>query len=224
MGANSELKELGTFLRKNHKVIAERASKLELNWHFIPPHAPHFGGIWEASVKSIKCHLRRVAGNASLTFEEMYTLLTQIESVLNSRPLCPLSADPNDLDPLTPAHFLIGRPLVSLPDPDLSMLPENRLTQFQRVQQLLGHFWRRWHQEYLVELQTRTKWPSNRGSLREGDLVLLKVDNQPPLLWKLGRIITLHPGKDNISRVATVKTNNGVIKRAFSKLCPLPGA
>ncbi|XP_041633403.1 uncharacterized protein [Drosophila kikkawai] len=69
-----------------------------ISWHFIPPSAPHFGGMWEAGVRSIKLHMRRILGSKALTFEELATVLTQIEAILNSRPLCP-NGD-NSLDPL----------------------------------------------------------------------------------------------------------------------------
>ncbi|GBP12586.1 hypothetical protein EVAR_10249_1 [Eumeta japonica] len=85
-----------------------------INFSFIPAYTPHFGGLWESAVKSIKYHLRRVLGLTHLTYDEMCTCLTQIEAILNSRPLTPLSIDTSDLTPLTPAHFLIGRSLTSL--------------------------------------------------------------------------------------------------------------
>nr|XP_015836641.1 PREDICTED: uncharacterized protein LOC107398133 [Tribolium castaneum] len=106
-------------LNRHMKSAAERE---RLRWHFNPPSAPHFGGIWEAGIKSVKTHLHRLIGEQILTFEELYTVLTQIESVLNSRPLCPVSADPNDLSVLTPGHFLTLEPLSAPPDSDLSSL------------------------------------------------------------------------------------------------------
>lgn len=91
-------------------------------WNFIPPGSPHFGGLWEAGVKATKHHLKRVIANAVLTYEKLVTVINQIEAVLNSRPLEPLSNDPNDLEVLTPGHFLVGRPLISVPEPSFSLL------------------------------------------------------------------------------------------------------
>jgi len=108
VGANRELKELAQVLSSKTSPMQEMANEIGISWHFIPAHSPYFGGLWEAGIKSLKYHLKRIAGNVILTFEELYTLLTQIEALLNSRPLTPMSSDPNDLTPLTPAHFLIG--------------------------------------------------------------------------------------------------------------------
>lgn len=222
VGANHELKELGSFLQRNQSEIRNECTNQGIQWVFIPAHSPHFGGLWEAGVRSTKYHLKRVATCANLTFEELYTLLTQIESVLNSRPLSPLSSDPNDLHPLTPAHFLLGKSFNDVPDPDVRHIPESRLSNYQRIQQIKQHFWERWSKEYISELQQRTKWKTNYDSLKDGTLVLVKEDNQPPSSWRMGRIIRVHTGGDGVNRVATIRTGNGVIKRAFPKICPLP--
>lgn len=181
------------------------------------------GGIWEAGVKATKKHLKRILGNAHLTFEELYTVLAmQIEGILNSRPLSPISSDPNDFSALTPSHFLIGRPLTSLPDPDVLDIPINKLGRFQLMQQVQQHFWRRWTREFLSELQCRVKWKVNNAKVQVGTLVLLRDDKSPPLKWALGRIQKLHFGADGVPRVADVKTVNGVVRRSFAKLCRLP--
>ncbi|XP_024869955.1 uncharacterized protein LOC112453408 [Temnothorax curvispinosus] len=114
-----------------------------IHWHFIPPRAPNFVGLWEAAVKSAKHHIKRIVGDAHLTFEELYTVITQIEAIMNSRPLIPMSNDPNDMDVLTPGHFLIGEPLTTVPQSSVVELPTNRLNQYQRLQQLIQHFWSR---------------------------------------------------------------------------------
>lgn len=224
VGTNSELRNFYNMLNDQKSKISTNLSNLGISWHFIPPRSPHFGGLWEAGVKSVKAHLKRVAGNALLTFEEYYTLLTQIEAVLNSRPLSPLSMDPNDLNPLTPSHFLIGRSITSPPEPSLINESSNRLSKFQHIQKIKQDFWKRWSKEYISELQVRTKWKTNNQSaIRVGVLVLVKDDNLPPLKWKLGRITEVHPGTDGIIRVVSLKTNRGtIVKRAVSRVCVLP--
>ena len=94
--------------------IVNQVSELGV-WHFNPPAAPHFGGLWETAVKSAKYHIKRVIGETALKFEEMSTLLATIEACMNSRPLAALSDNPDDLQVITPAHFLLGRSMLSLP-------------------------------------------------------------------------------------------------------------
>ena len=112
-----------------------------VTWHFIPPRAPHFGGLWEAAVKSFKHHLLRIVGNILLTQEQFETYVVEIEAILNSRPLSPLSTDPNDFLLLTLGHFLIGSSLTSFPQEDLCSIQESRLSAWQHVQVLRQHFW-----------------------------------------------------------------------------------
>ncbi|XP_045541858.1 uncharacterized protein LOC123723320 [Papilio machaon] len=132
------------------------------------------------------------------------------------------ATDPSDLLPLTPGHFLIGRPLTALPTDCYEQHVTGTLSRYQHLEQLRQHFWRRWSKEYISELQLRTKWRSDLNPLQEGVLVILKEDNLPPLKWRLGRVVAVHPGADGVSRVADVRTATGVVRRAFSKICPLP--
>ncbi|XP_025832766.1 uncharacterized protein LOC112905148 [Agrilus planipennis] len=224
-GANNELLELGQFLKGNDNQREIQTSLLNesINWHFIPPSSPHFGGIWEAGVKSVKTCLKKVAHTTNFVFEEFTTLLAQIEAILNSRPLCPLSVDPNDLDPLTPSHFLIGRKLTSLPEEELQHISTSRLSKFQHLQQITQHFWKRWSRDYLHQLQVRTKWKKpTQQDIQVGDLVVIRDNNTPTMQWKLGRIVELHPGADDVVRVVTIKTASGIRKRAASQICKLP--
>ncbi|XP_066244730.1 uncharacterized protein [Euwallacea similis] len=177
--AQSELSNFGTFLQKIQGDVVDAMTSENIEWRFIPPSSPHFGGLWEAGVKSSKYHLKRVLGAHVLTFEELYSLLTQVEAVLNSRPMSPLSTDPIDLNPLTPAHLLIGRPLVALPEPDLRTITTNRLNRFQLIEQMRQHFWDRWHKEVVSELQQRVRWKRNQHQLKIGTLVIIKEDNTP---------------------------------------------
>lgn len=189
---------------------------------FIPAYSPHMGGLWEAGVKRSKFHLKRVLGNSHLMYEELNTIIIQVEACINSRPLCPLSDDPDSLTPLTPSHFLIGDVLTSIPERNLLEIKENRLSRFQRVQQLTQHLWRRWQKEYLAELQQRRQQQQQRGNLEINDLVIIKDDNLPPLRWSMGRVQEVHPGTDGVVRVVTLRTKGGLCKRAVRNLCVLP--
>ncbi|XP_045447531.1 uncharacterized protein LOC123655821 [Melitaea cinxia] len=132
-----------------------------------------------------------------------------------------MSSDPNDFSPLTPAHFLIGRPLIA-PASNLTAWNNSCLTRYERVEQMREHFWKRWSKEFVSELQLRTKWKHNAGDISIDTLVLIKEDNLPPLKWRLGRILRTYPGKDGVACVTDIRTSTGIVQRAFSKICPLP--
>nr|CAH7744291.1 unnamed protein product [Callosobruchus chinensis] len=216
-------KELRNFLKHNSNKFNDSLGRDDITWHFMPPRAPHFGGLWESGVKTIKYHLKRVIGMTTLTYEEFYTILTQVEACVNSRPLFPMSSEPEDPLPLTPGHFLIGEPLTSVPTPDFTQQRDHLLTRFKLTQKLMQTIWCRWSKEYINELQVRSKWRQNYPNLlKQGAVVLLKEDNLPPLKWSLGRILELHPGKDGVTRVVSVKTSGGVLKRPVMKVCVLP--
>ncbi|GFU82589.1 integrase catalytic domain-containing protein [Trichonephila clavipes] len=201
-----------------------KALHLELSGIFSPPVSPHFGGLWEAGVKSIKYHLKRVIGNTNLTFEEFSTLLTQVEAILNSRPLVSLDCDndPDSLNILTPSHFLIGEVITSSPehtnDDKLSLrsrwdiVQKNEVRFLEKVEN--GY--------YLSNLQNRTKWKSPNHNIKVGEIVIIKEDNIPPATWPLGKVIETHPGKDGVVRVVTLRTVKGRFKRPIHKLCKLP--
>jgi len=193
------------------------------SWSFIPPNAPNFGGIWEAAVKSAKFHLTRIVGGAHLTFEEMQTILCEIEAILNSRPLVPLSSDTNNTAYLSPGHFLVGSPLNSFPTMDVNDVNTNRLLQWQVIEQMRQHFWSRWSNEYLNHLQERYKWKNRKGPLLEpGNLVLIKQQGLAPLQWLSGRVEEVHPDTDGVVRTATIKTAKGSYVRPISKLAIMP--
>ncbi|XP_054259401.1 uncharacterized protein LOC128984138 [Macrosteles quadrilineatus] len=176
-----------------------------IKFHFNPPAAPHQGGLWESAVKSAKHHLRRVMSDTVLILSEFITLTTQVEAMLNSRPLTPLSSDPADLSTLTPGHFLIGTSLASVPEPHVMDVPTNRLKHWQLVQAFHQRLWKRWSLEYIHTFQQRSKWCKNSQNLKIGDLVLVH-DSSPPLNWPLARKTGIHPGKDGIVRVVDLKT------------------
>ena len=222
VGASSHLSKDAIQATKANSIIKELLSNDKIQWHFIPPLTPHFGGLWEAGVKSTKYHLKRILGNHLLTYEEFSTVLTQIEGCLNSRPLCPLTNDIEDLDTLTPGHFLIGRPIMAPPTNDITDVNLNRLKRWELVQRMHQDFWKIWSKEYLSRLQQRPKWTKIKEDFKTGDLVLIKDEQTPPSKWPLGRIMATHPGPDHLIRVVTVKTRSSTFKRNITKLSRLP--
>ncbi|XP_055633368.1 uncharacterized protein LOC129773747 [Toxorhynchites rutilus septentrionalis] len=148
--------------------------------------------------------------------------LTQIESQMNSRPLVPLSEDPNDLSALTPAHFLIGTTMNALPDPDLHHIPTNRLDHYQQLQMHTQKFWDHWKREYIQELQKDTKRCNLNNEIQPGRMVVIVDEFQAPIRWPLARIAEIHPGKDNITRVVSLRTSKGIITRPITKIALLP--
>ncbi|UYV74135.1 hypothetical protein LAZ67_11002219, partial [Cordylochernes scorpioides] len=165
-----------------------------INWHFIPPSAPNFGGLWEAGIKSVKTILSKTMKSRLLNYEELLTLLAQIEACLNSRPLTFVSNDPNDLTALTPGHFLIGNAMRHDAESDHSTL--NLHSRWSLIQPQRDYFWNRWSCEYLHQLQERRKWRTSHPDVNIGDLVMLKEQNKP-LQWKLARIVQIFPGEDD---------------------------
>lgn len=139
---------------------------------------------------------------------------------MNSRPMTPLSSDPSDLEVLTPAHFLIGGPMFLPPEIDLTETATNCIRRWKNVQYLMQTFWKRWQNEYLPQCQVRGKWLSKTNPMAINDVVIIRGENNPPTKWKLGRITQLHPGKDNVTRVVTLRTASGM--EMHRPICRLP--
>ncbi|XP_058840653.1 uncharacterized protein LOC131696123 [Topomyia yanbarensis] len=223
-GAKTTLTEMHRLFSIKHnkeKLINECSSK-GITWRFIPPRAPNFGGLWEAAVKTAKSSLVKTIGCRKLSYEDMVTVLYQIEANMNTRPLTPLSDDPTELDALTPGHFLTGGPLLTLPDPQYTEIPTNRLRHYQQLQQLIQHHWQRWRKEYLTELNQQWQKSGSPVDIRVGQMVLLQEDGKPSVAWPLARIEAVQPGDDDIIRVATIKTRSGTYIRPIRRLFPLP--
>ncbi|UYV60634.1 K02A2.6-like, partial [Cordylochernes scorpioides] len=200
--------------------IAETLANDGTEWKFNPPGAPHFGGLWEAGIKCFKYHFRRIIGETLLTYEEFLTLIVQIEACLNSRPLGPISGDPNDLAVLTPAHFLLTSPSCCVPEEDL--LSAQLLPRWKMVQKMVQHLWRQWSADYIHNLQQRHKWRTPRPNVATGSLVLVREEHVPPAKWIMGRVVEIHPGKDGLVRVVSIRTKAGLLKRPLVKLALLP--
>ncbi|GFW42237.1 integrase catalytic domain-containing protein [Trichonephila clavipes] len=218
VGANSILKKFHNLINFPDENLAKYFVSENIDWKFIPPKSPHFGGLWEAAVKSVKHHLKRAIGNLHFTFEEFETLsiMIQVEGILNSRPLTLLSSDTDNFDVLTPGHFLIGRSITSIPEPNLIDVNENRLRRWEKITKVVQGTWKKWKSDYLNTLQARSKWITEKNYLMIGQMVLIKEDFLPINTWPLGRILEVYHGSDGKVRVVKVKTQSGEFKRAIS--------
>ncbi|KAG5866074.1 hypothetical protein JTB14_004021 [Gonioctena quinquepunctata] len=224
VGSKSVLADINNFVNSPEYISAfeTELGVQGIEWHFNSPSAPEQGGLWESNVKAVKNHIYRVIGDQLLTYEEFSTLLTEIEALLNSRPLCQLSADPTAPEALTPAHFLTLAPLRGFPSEKVDNIPVNRLDRFQLVDRMVQDFWNRWRLEYLSSLQIRKKWNNQPPNIEVGTVVILKTNNAPPLHWPLAVVTAVHPGSDGVVRNVTLKTSKGIFTRPVVKLCPLP--
>ncbi|XP_044315249.1 uncharacterized protein LOC123037657 [Drosophila rhopaloa] len=174
--------------------------------------SPHFGGLWEAGVKSAKHPFLRTVGEDILTAEELGTLLTSVEAVLNSRPLEAISTDPNDGEALSPGHLLIGGPLLAPPSAALpDQVSPTCLRRWRSVSCLRHRFWQRWSREYVSSLQAKNKWHQEVPNVYVGDLVVVAEDNLPPQQWMIGRIVAVHDGADGKVRVADLPLDQPLI-------------
>lgn len=223
VGAAREIRELIEFLETQRSLatISEFCSSQNIQWKFIPEHAPYFGGLWEAGVKSSKNHLKRVVANVKLTFEEFTTVLTQVEACLNSRPLVSLPCHDDGVEALTLGHFLIGRPMEALPDPSFSYRSLPLLRRWHICQALVRQFRQRWSTEYISSLRHFAKWHHPSKNLNVGDVVVLHEDNVIPTKWPLARIVKVCAGKDGLVRVVTVKKCSGIYTRPITKVALL---
>ncbi|XP_065084788.1 uncharacterized protein LOC135706997 [Ochlerotatus camptorhynchus] len=157
VGTANVLDEWKSFFDSIDNQDGIRRAGNEIEWRFNPPEAPHLGGIWEANIRQTKSLLVKHTAGATLCFEELSTVLARIEAVLNSRPITPLSVDPEDFEPLTPGHFLIFRPLTAIARPEVSVRVKHPRSRFEHITQIIQHFWDRWSSEYLSSLQQSKK-------------------------------------------------------------------
>nr|XP_044248772.1 uncharacterized protein LOC123002524 [Drosophila takahashii] len=227
VGASKVLEELHVAFHRNKDQLTAYAAQRGVEWSFIPPRSPHFGGLWEAAIKAAKHRLLRGVGNAKLTADELSTHLVEVEAPLNSRPIASPGNDPNDGEALTPGHLLIGQPLLTLPPESetneiCSKASFGYLKRWRMLSALKQQFWQSWSKDYLASLQQRNKWSIEGPDLKIGCLVLVHEDNLPPQRWLTGRVVATLFGEDGRVRVAEIQTSGGVIKRAIHKLALLP--
>uniref|UniRef100_A0A5S6Q7D1 Integrase catalytic domain-containing protein n=1 Tax=Trichuris muris TaxID=70415 RepID=A0A5S6Q7D1_TRIMR len=207
--------------RLNSTQIIEYTTQKGVEWRFNPPGAPHFGGTWERLARSAKRALGVTLQGQRLTDEVLLTVMIEVDGLLNGRTLTHVSHHPEDVEPLTPNHFLLGRPYAMIP-PDVSHPTEITSRRYWRAAQtIVDHFWRRWIREYLSTLNKVLGKRSKQSDVKIGDVVLVVDTSNRRGTWPLGRAGKLYPGPDGIVRVVDVETNSGTKRRPVIRLVKL---
>lgn len=221
-GANKEMGEAVKKMKSDPE-FQEKLSTWRIEWRFLPPASPYMGGAWERLVRSVKRALGSTLKNRALKEETLLTALAEAEHVVNSRPLTHVGVDPDDEEPLTPNHFLIGQPSGR---PLLANFPKEMeevcvRKQWRLAQQLGDLFWRRWVKEYLPTLANRQKWRKKAEPLKIDDLVVITDPALPRNSWPRGRVIGVNTGADGQVRSVNIKTSTGEYHRPATKIAKL---
>ena len=190
----------------------------QIEWHFNPPAASHFGGVWERMIRIVRKVLYGLMRQQStnLDDESLSTLMCEVGSVVNSRPLTEINNDSGELDFITPNHLLLlrgGHLPVGLCDKDDTYSKRR----WKHIQYLADEFWKKWSKDYVVLLQQRQKWQKPKQNVSVGDIVLL-ADSTPRSSWNLGRVIHVKSDHKGYVRSAQVKTKNSVLSRPIHKM------
>ena len=181
----------------------------------------------------MKRSIKKTVGRTSLGYDELNTLVVEVESLINSQPLTYIYDDEESIShPLTPSHLISGHRISAMPNDEYFkiMSTHNTLTRRQRYhKQLLQQFSKQWKREYLLSLRENSTARSvggNRTAITVGDIVILKNDSTSRAFWKLGKVEQLIPGKDGKVRAAIVKVSssngkNQLLKRVIQHLIPI---
>lgn len=220
--ADNELKLIWTVMNDDH--VKDFYSSAGIKWKYIVEKAAWWGGFYERMVRTVKTALRKAVGKSSLKFDELQTLLFEIEAMINSRPITYVSDDPNDPQALTPAHFLLGKTVTCLPPSKLLIEGASSrkilIKAFNYREKLLNSFWKRWYNEYLLNLKSvYVNLPKTKlNEFKVNDIVLIKDDFLPRNFWKLGRILEVYPGRDGKIRACLLKTQTTTLRRPVQLL------
>ena len=215
----STSKEIRSLYRTiNWKTVQDDGRLKNIEWIFNVEKAPWANAVAERMVRSVKTPLRIIVGNASLTFRQMSVILSEVEGIVNNRPLATVTDDPDDLTPITPAELIMGRRMDPLPDPNIRKNETKFSHLWRKRQQVLNAFWKRWKNDYLLNQDVRKKWktPSTEDLLHR--LVLIRDDNMARNEWKLGRVVETFKSKDGFVRSVLVKTGTSTLRRPVQKL------
>ncbi|XP_055522839.1 uncharacterized protein LOC129717016 [Wyeomyia smithii] len=194
-GASKEFKT--AMENVDHDRLVKEFTSAHTEWKFNPPASPHMGGAWERLIRTLKKNLNNVLASRVTSAEVLENALTEMENIVNSRPLTGIPLE-NDFSPvLTPNHFLIQSSNANM-------------------------FWKQWLRDYLPTITRRTKWFAAVEPIKVNDLVVVVDPKLPRNCWPKGRVIAAQTGLDGQVRRATVRTGyGGIYERPAVKLAVL---
>ncbi|XP_015918919.2 uncharacterized protein [Parasteatoda tepidariorum] len=200
-----------------------------ISWKFIVQLAPWWGGFYERLVKSVKEPLKKILRKALLNFEEMTTILTKIETIVNLRPLSYVTDEIGEPEILTPSQFLTpGKEKAEYPAHFIETIHREstkkiliKRKEYQAT--LLANLWKRWGERYLFNLRSAYNFtsPNLTKCLKVGDVVLMKGTTKSKLLWDIGIITKVFQGRDGLVRSCLIRKFNGEYKRPVQLIYPL---
>lgn len=220
VGAKSELTKCIKSWDKQK--LNDKLLEHEIEWQFNPPSASHRGGVWERLIRSVRRTLNSIVSGQTLNDESIITLFTEIERILNNRPLVPLRTDIRDLKVLTPNDLLMMRAVE--PMIQTASTEGIYIRRWKQINYLASVFWKRWTREYLPLLQCRQKWINRSRDFRVNDIVLVTSNNIPREQWPVGIIETCETDSDGLVRTVGVRISSGTIRRDVRNICLLEGA
>ena len=192
--------------------VDDYLSTRQVSWKFIVKRAPWWGGFYKRLVRSIKRSLKKSIGKSHVTYDQLTTLLIEIESIINSRPLTYLSNDQDRVKgSLCPSHLINGRRLntaVNEEHFEIVSTHQSLVKRLKHHRHLLNQFLNQWRRDYLLNLRESHKLNANKHGkplIQIGDVVILKSDTCKLLFWKLGVINQLLTSKDGNVRAAIVR-------------------
>ena len=221
VGAERELKDALKSWDKT--VLQDVMLKQQIKWHFNPPAASHQGGVWERVIRTIRKVLSALTMDRILNDETLHSFIVEVEQIINSRPITPVSSDPADDLPLTPKMLLTGRLQSDLP-PGQFIRADGYRKSWKLVQFLADQFWSQWLKLYIPCLQARHKWFKQKRNLVVGDVVLIADDNTKRSCWPKAVVEETFPDKGGLVRRARVRTSCSSLTRDIRKLCLLEGS
>ena len=217
VGAERELKY--AISEWNVSQIEDAMLQKNIDWKINPPAGSHHGGVWERIIRSVRRVLNSVLGEQVLDDDGLQTLMCEVESTLNGRPLTRCSDQHEDLEPLTPNHLLLMKRKPNLP-PGVFLETDNYCrSRWKQIQYLANLFWKRWTREYLPILQERQKWLDVKRNLKVGDVVLIGNSSAPRNSWPMGIVQETIPDREGLVRQVKVKTSTNTLIRPVDKLC-----